>query len=589
LHPNVVRTQIADEDIDAVLLLMKDPVTGVPLKEKKISLGKKKANAFSGKEVIDWMTKNIASVRTRADAADLANRLYAEHHIICVSSASLDSFRDDKSVWQYSMGFNFLIRGGDGGDASPAGGDTGSGDVRSAPADTPMPKTNFESRGGSMYVAAKQLPPAQSGDVSKITKELKMKKMVVVGQIGSLQRAVDEGDESAPKKLAMMREELVAIDAQLQQVEAAAATAAPRPHSSDDVLSSSTKSTVSVATLERAKSSTTSVATLDGAKSSSTSVGTPPTVSVVPDDRTEDEEELDASSPRRDAPPPMPPSPRDGDGASDNVPLPSVPASGSSLRAASPSLSSTTAVTTDGERSGESLTKSADSTRLEGSGSSGSSQKNMLRASSGSRRGSSSPGRAGATSPSLAGSKVSPTARRMSKSSSRRGSSVGRGSTPSTPRLSDLSDNVQQLVLLHKQKKYDEVGIRIKELPKAEVKQFKAAIEGLKREAARKGTAVAICYGSVSKEFVLKPSATITSLVSKLGRSFGVPDTGRPYALYVVGKDGATIGKMTDDLMPLDTHRQLLAEKVKFTYQLREDSESEAETAGSEDDDDESA
>jgi hypothetical protein len=94
-------------DTEAVLLALKDPVLGLRIQTKKIGFGRSKPNAFTARELIDWVLTSLPQIERRPDAVLLARRLHAEGHL--QSAQGDEIFRDGNRVWQYGAGFRFIM------------------------------------------------------------------------------------------------------------------------------------------------------------------------------------------------------------------------------------------------------------------------------------------------------------------------------------------------------------------------------------------------------------------------------------------------------------------------------------------------
>jgi hypothetical protein len=102
------RRQDADSlDTESVLLALKDPVLGLRISTKKIGFGRSKPNAFTARELLDWVLTSLPQIERRHDAVLLARRLHAEGHL--QSAQGDESFRDSNRVWQYGAGFRFIM------------------------------------------------------------------------------------------------------------------------------------------------------------------------------------------------------------------------------------------------------------------------------------------------------------------------------------------------------------------------------------------------------------------------------------------------------------------------------------------------
>lgn len=94
-------------DTESVLLALKDPVLGLRISTKKIGFGRSKPNAFTARELVDWVLTSMPQIERRHDAVLLARRLHVEGHL--QSAQGDETFRDSNRVWQYGAGFRFIM------------------------------------------------------------------------------------------------------------------------------------------------------------------------------------------------------------------------------------------------------------------------------------------------------------------------------------------------------------------------------------------------------------------------------------------------------------------------------------------------
>lgn len=94
-------------DTETVLLALKDPLLGLRIQTKKIGFGRSKPNAFTARELVDWILTSLPQIERRPDAVLLARRLHSEGHL--QSAQGDEIFRDGNRVWQYGAGFRFIM------------------------------------------------------------------------------------------------------------------------------------------------------------------------------------------------------------------------------------------------------------------------------------------------------------------------------------------------------------------------------------------------------------------------------------------------------------------------------------------------